>query len=219
MDKILEALKDLLKEGVTQDAVRAALAEPVKELNPLEGVAPESVGLLLSKSPALKSAFDKKVDETVKKWSETNFDKMYQERHAKEHPETDPAMQKVRELEAKYQDSEKARRRERLMLAAMTKAKELKLPDEVTVILDRLVGEDEETTFSNLSKLEFIPKAIQKGIEDVVKGKFRSEPPKGGTTFTSNPWKKETFNLTKQGELLKTDQATAERLMAEAKGA
>lgn len=50
---------------------------------------------------------------------------------------------------------------------------------------------------------------------------FRQEqsgysPVGGNGSYMANPWKKETFNLTKQGEIFKTDPARAKELMAAA---
>lgn len=219
MDKILEALKAFLKDGTDVKAVEAAITEPLKAINPLEGVTVESVGTLLSKQPALKAAFDRKVEETTKKWAETNFDRLYQERFTKEHPEADPTKKEVQELKRQLEAEQALRRKKELHAAALLKAKELGLPDEAAGVLDRFLDDDEEKTFANLQKLAWIPAKIQKTVEEQLKDKFRSTPPKAGTPPGFNPWKKDQFNLTKQGELLKTDPALAEKLKVEAQGA
>lgn len=54
---------------------------------------------------------------------------------------------------------------------------------------------------------------------DESKGTGGKGSQKGGTGDGTNPWKKETFNLTKQSEIFKADPARAERLKAEATAA
>lgn len=70
---------------------------------------------------------------------------------------------------------------------------------------------------------EAIKAALEAVLKDVpelkgANGGAGSGNNPGDQSKSENPWKKETFNLTKQAEILKKDPALAERLKAEAKG-
>ena len=53
--------------------------------------------------------------------------------------------------------------------------------------------------------------AIEKAIDDKVKGRTPSGNPQQQTGEV-NPWKKETFNLTKQGEIIMSNPSVAEQM-------
>lgn len=78
---------------------------------------------------------------------------------------------------------------------------------------------DEDTDFEEA--LETVLKkyphfAKQEDGEDETKKKQSYKPKKGGKEKPLNPWAKETFNLTKQGELIKEDPTAAKELAASA---
>lgn len=178
MDKILKALASFLKEGADVEAIKTAIEPLLKELNPIEGLNPENVGAFLSQTPVLKAAFDKKVEATSKKRFEDEFEKAYQARYVKDHPDEDPTRKEVRQLKADLEKEKLEGRRRDLLGKAQAKAKELKLPDEAASLYEHLIGDDEDATYANLSKLSFIPTVISKGIEAGVAAKIKTPTPR-----------------------------------------
>jgi hypothetical protein len=81
------------------------------------------------------------------------------------------------------------------------------------------VGQDEESTTNNLTALESIwQQHLQKAVEEKFKESGRSpNNTGGGGSGQTNPWKRETFNLTEQGRLLRDNPELARQLMAQAK--
>lgn len=79
---------------------------------------------------------------------------------------------------------------------------------------------DDETDFEEaletvLKKYPHFAKQ-QEEEEDETKKKQSYKPKKGGKEKPLNPWAKETYNLTKQGELIKEDPTAAKELAASA---
>ena len=85
--------------------------------------------------------------------------------------------------------------------------------------IDMLVAKDAETTYTNIDTFKSnFDKAVQKAVEERFKSGGR-EPNnnQGSGNGGVNPWKSETFNLTKQGEILKQNPELAKSLMNNAK--
>jgi hypothetical protein len=83
---------------------------------------------------------------------------------------------------------------------------------------DILAGATVEDTDARITVFE---KAWNDAINAAVQEKFKQgggdpNKGKGGPGGDVNPWKKETFNMTKQAEILKSDPARAKALMAAA---
>ena len=78
-----------------------------------------------------------------------------------------------------------------------------------------VMTEEAESTNERIKALkELFNEAVQEEANQRFK---RPSPRMGGSTLASdNPWRKETFNLTKQGQLLKNDPERARVLMREA---
>lgn len=76
-----------------------------------------------------------------------------------------------------------------------------------------------EAKFGKDGKLEDVENFV-KSAKEAHPSMFRQEaaysPAGGAAAATVNPWKKDTFNMTKQGEILKADPAQAKELMAAA---
>ena len=106
------------------------------------------------------------------------------------------------------------------MAAVQAKAKD---PDDVLLFVDfgKIVIDDDGTVTGLDEQMTTLleKKAYLFGEEGGSKGgSGGGNPPGGGGNFPpkDNPWKSETFNLTKQGQVLKTDPALAQKLMQEA---
>lgn len=83
-------------------------------------------------------------------------------------------------------------------------------------LLQVLVTEEAETTHDAVKNfLSLFEAKVQEGVKVALSG----TPPKANTKRdqVENPWSKDTFNLTKQGELLKSNPALAAQLRAAAK--
>lgn len=83
-------------------------------------------------------------------------------------------------------------------------------------LLKVLVTEEAETTHDAVKNfLSLFEAKVQEGVKVALSG----TPPKANTKRdqVENPWSKDTFNLTKQGELLKSNPALAAQLRAAAK--
>lgn len=137
--------------------------------------------------------------------------------------EPDPNKNFEKQLEdarAKAREAEQ-RANERLILAEVKAlAAEMGLvdADAALALMDRskIAVKDDGTVEGAKEALEALVAAkpwLKKTAGQTVGG--GTNPPGAGSAQI-NPWKSETFNLTKQGEILKTNPALAQKLMAEA---
>ena len=97
--------------------------------------------------PKLDSYFTKGLDT----WKNNNLQKLIDEEVSKKLPSETPEQKQLKELQQKIVEIEQEKTRETLKNKALSIASEKKLP---TSLIDFLIGQDEETTTSNLSKLE-----------------------------------------------------------------
>ncbi|MEC1772829.1 DUF4355 domain-containing protein [Schinkia azotoformans] len=97
--------------------------------------------------PKLDSYFTK----GLSTWKENNLQKLIDEEVSKKLPSETPEQKQLKELQQKLVQMEQEKTRESLKNKALSIASEKKLP---TSLIDFLIGQDEETTTSNLSKLE-----------------------------------------------------------------
>lgn len=86
---------------------------------------------------------------------------------------------------------------------------------------DILVFTDAASTNASLDAVE---KAFRESVETGVNERLRGGTPpggggggQGGSGGQKNPWKKETYNLTEQGKILKEDPDLAKQLIAASK--
>ncbi|MEC1726927.1 DUF4355 domain-containing protein [Schinkia azotoformans] len=97
--------------------------------------------------PKLDSYFTKGLDT----WKNNNLQKLIDEEVSKKLPSETPEQKQLKELQQKLVQMEQEKTRETLKNKALSIASEKKLP---TSLIDFLIGQDEETTTSNLTKLE-----------------------------------------------------------------
>ena len=86
-------------------------------------------------------------------------------------------------------------------------------------LLPLVMGKDEDDTSERLEKLEtYVNQRIETATKELLKGK--SNPTSSGTgthTVTqNNPWSKDSFNMTKQAEIVQNDPEQAKQLISEA---
>jgi hypothetical protein len=117
--------------------------------------------------PKIDSHFTKGLET----WKSNNLEKLINEEVAKRNPSETPEQKKIRELEQRLNQKEEEEKRQILMNKGLIKADEKKLPKE---LVSFFLGEDEESTTTNLSKLEEIfNKHITETVEQRVRGGYK----------------------------------------------
>jgi hypothetical protein len=213
-------LKKLLDAGtIDQAAYDAAIAEA----NNSSGGGGSGGALTAEQVQAM-------IAEAVKKAEQSAGDKVRTEYAAKLKAEQE---EKDRLLKEKMSDEEKAKfEREKLQKYLEEREKSLKQREVALHTIDKLteaklplsfkdflVADTTEDADKNIAAFQT---AWQAAIKAEVDAKFKehgSDPGKGkggAGTNTVNPWKAETFNLTKQAQILKDDPELAKQLMAQA---
>lgn len=119
----------------------------------------------------LDSEKDKHHNTALETWKSNNLDTFVEAEIKKRNPDKTPAEIELETLRKQFEDSEKARAREKLMNEAIKQANEKGLPID---LLDFFVSEDEEKTTANLAKLEEVyNKAVQASVESKFKDNGR----------------------------------------------
>jgi hypothetical protein len=183
---------------------------------------PESIAAYLKteegKKAALKtvqSDIDRRVTEGIESFKTNNLDKLVEEAYNKKHPPEDERDARIRALEERDRQREAELTREKRRTAALQRLGEEQLPVE---LVDRLIGDTDEDTSTHI---ETYKKVFTETVNLAVEARMKAnKPPKPGdddpTKSEVNPWKKKTWNMTKQGEIFKADPEKAARLKAEA---
>jgi len=131
--------------------------------------------------------------------------------------EKKPTATEARIMELEKRERERDAREARLTLEnkALTLISKAGLPSEMAVFF---VAADEEKTEANIKAFQALYNASVTAEVD-KRLKVTSKQPGGKEnekSTTVNPWKKETFNLTSQGQIAKEDPVKAVKLAAEA---
>lgn len=177
---MLESLLKLvdIKEGVSEDDVKSYLEGLTKST-------PEGVQQFLETDEGkrlLQPILDRYHTKSLETWKEKSLPKLIDEKIKELYPDETPEQKKLRELEQKLTDAEKARIKESLRNKALSIATQKGLPLE---LVDYFVGPDEDTTISNLDGLDKIWKEqIKVGVESKFKDNGRTvhrntDAPKG----------------------------------------
>lgn len=164
--------------------------------------------LIQSEADKVRTEYAKKLRDREDELEKIKREKMTDEERAK--ADLDKAQKDLADKEAELQAREVA-----LHTFDQLKTKELPLD-----FKEFVTGKTIEETDALIEKFSGL---WAKGLKEAVDKRFKEggrEPQggKGGATGTVNPWKKETLNLTKQAEILKSDPALAQQLIAAAKG-
>ena len=105
-------------------------------------------------------------------WKDNHLQGLIDEAVVKANPQETPEQKRIRELEQKVQEAERARAREQLTNVATKHATEKGLPVE---LVDFFLGEDEQSTLTNLNVLDkHYQSVIQKQVDDRFKGNGRT---------------------------------------------
>lgn len=127
----------------------------------------------------LQSLTDAKVTKGIETFKTNNLQKILDDEIAKRFPPETEEAKKLRELEKRINDQQAEIKKKDLLTAAIKKATEKGLP---VSLIDRFLGDDEETTEKNLSALE---EELKKAVETQVELKFKAggrEPGAGSPT-------------------------------------
>lgn len=171
----LEKLIAFLKE-------KEASAEVLSFVEGLKPVSVETVKDFVENNEdgkrLLASLTDAKVTKGIESWKGNNLQKAIDEEIAKRYPPETEEAKKLRELEKKQNDLLAELKKKDLLTAAIKKATEKGLP---IGLIDRFLGDDEESTEKNLGAFE---EQWKKAVEAQVEQKFKAggrEPGAGGT--------------------------------------
>jgi len=162
--------------------------------------------------PMLDSHFSR----GLQTWKDNNLDKLVVELHDKKFPPEDDRDKENRDLKERMAKLERDALRSALRADALKVAAERGLPIDV---IDHFIAEDEPTTTANLTKLE---QSFGAAVAAEVEKRLKTTPkPKdgdgqGGQKSEINPWKKDTWNLTEQGRLVRDEPERAAKMKAEA---
>lgn len=119
----------------------------------------------------------------------------------------------LQELEDELKAEKQARIRSELQTKAIIMATQKGLPVEMGAYF---VGQNEDTAAANLAALDNIGKQPSwKAVEEKFKECSRN-PAHNYNDTQINPWKKETFNLTEQGRILRDNQELAKQFQSQA---
>ncbi|MGX2958038.1 DUF4355 domain-containing protein [Peribacillus sp. JNUCC 23] len=174
----LEAIKKFLSDNKDQDDVKTYLGElSAVSADKVKGFLDTDEGKRLVQ-PKLDAHFTKGLET----WKTNNLETLITDEVNKRNPQKTPAEIEVEKLRKEIEGERKARNRETLVNKALKVAKEKNLPDG---IIDFFIGEDEDGTTSNLSKLEEeYTKAVQTAVDAKFKEHGRSIEPGGGNPGT-----------------------------------
>lgn len=157
----IEQLKTLVESGD-----KAALESHI-----YKALEKEDVALVQSVNADVRSVIDAEKDRHHSKaldtWKANNLDTLVDAEVKKLNPDKSPAEIELEKLKKQFEDSEKARNREKQMNQAIKTATDKGLPID---LLDYFVSDDEEKTTANLSKLEEV---YNKAVQASVDGKFK----------------------------------------------
>ncbi|WP_026887716.1 DUF4355 domain-containing protein [Clostridium beijerinckii] len=178
-NEINELLKDLAEDADIDDVVKGN--ETLSKLFEKDLTIDDVKNFLDSNEDGkkyLQQYGDTRVTDGIKSWQKNNLQKLIDDAVSKTNPQETPEQKMIRELQEKFEQSEKQRTQETLRNKALKVATEKKLPGD---LIDYLIGQDEETTLKNLDNFNDIySKTISQAIEEKLKGGYK--PPSGDPT-------------------------------------
>lgn len=124
----------------------------------------------------LQPKIDSHFTKGLETWKTNNLEKLINEEVTKRNPQETPEQKQIRELTERLNNKETAERRQVVKNHALTHANNKKLPVD---IIDFFLGDNEEITTTNLTKLEeVLNNHIATAVEERLKGGYK--PPAGG---------------------------------------
>lgn len=160
----------------------------------------------------LDSEKDRHYNVAFETWKSNNLEGLIDSKVKELYPQKDPKDLEIEKLKLEFENMKKQAMKKEITNKAIKELTTKTLPVE---LIDFFNIENEEQTLSNIGKLEQIFASYK---ENVLKefDKSSYKPNVGSNVQISNPWAKETFNLTKQGELLHSNPDLAKQFIAQA---
>ncbi|KAA6450958.1 DUF4355 domain-containing protein [Bacillus swezeyi] len=175
----LEEVKQFLDANKENEDVKAYLEElSAVSADKVKGFLETEEGKRLIQ-PRLDAHFTKSLDT----WKANNLDDLVNSKVKELYPEETEEQKRIRKLEQELEKQQKEAKREKLMNTAISYASEKGLP---TDLVAYFLGDDEETTMSNLGALEEkYSAAVQQEVENKFKENGRTVEPGGGSSGQS----------------------------------
>ncbi|MFP7454313.1 DUF4355 domain-containing protein [Bacillus safensis] len=159
----IEEIKQFLEQNKENEEVKAFVGElSAVSADKVKGFLETEEGKKLLQ-PRLDQHFTKSLDT----WKENNLEKIVEEEVSKRNPSKTPEQLEVEKLRKEIEAEKAARNRETLVNKALKAADEKKLPKDV---IDFFIGENEDSTLENLSKLE---ESFNAAVQAAVDVKFK----------------------------------------------
>lgn len=207
----LQAIKHFLDENKDSEEVQAFLAElRTPSLDDIRRLAEEHDDV----RTWLQSEKDRHFSKGLETWKQKTLPQILEEEIKKRYPEETPEQRELRELRQQIEQMRREKEREALRAKAKDFAIEKKLPAH---LVDFFIGETEEATLENLGMLEEVwNQSLKTVVDDTFKQHGREPYRTTGQPQMENPWRKETFNLTKQAQIIRENPELAKQLQKEA---
>ncbi|MCY7563819.1 DUF4355 domain-containing protein [Bacillus safensis] len=159
----IEDIKHFLEQNKENEEVKAFVGE-------LSAVSADKVKGFLETEEGkklLQPRLDQHFTKGLETWKDNNLEKIVEEEVSKRNPSKTPEQIEVEKLRKEIEAERAARNRETLVNKALKAADEKKLPKDV---IDFFIGENEDTTLENLSKLE---QSFNAAVQAAVDVKFK----------------------------------------------
>lgn len=159
----LEEIKQYFNDNKDNDEVKAYLGE-------LSAVSADKVKGFLNTDEGkrlIQPDLDRYHNKSLESWKQNNLDSLVEAELQKRNPSKTPEQIELEKLRKEIEDERKARNRETLVNKALKVADEKQLPKGV---IDYFIGENEEATLENLSKLEEV---FSQSVQSAVDSKFK----------------------------------------------
>ena len=159
----IEEIKQFLEQNKDNEEVKAFVGE-------LSAVSADKVKGFLETEEGkkiLQPRLDQHFTKSLDTWKENNLEKIVEDEVSKRNPSKTPEQLEVEKLRKEIEAEKAARNRETLVNKALKAADEKKLPKDV---IDFFIGENEDSTLENLSKLE---ESFNAAVQAAVDAKFK----------------------------------------------
>lgn len=170
----LEQLKELV-EGGDAAALDTYLYKAIEK---------EDVALVQKINASVRSAIDSEKDthhaKALDTWKANHLETLVDEEVKKRNPEKSPAEIEVEKLRKEIENERTARNRETLKNTALKKLSDESLTLDLE-LLDRLIGDDEETTLKHIELVKNLTEAVKQSAIDSVYDKNNGTPEKSST--------------------------------------
>lgn len=176
----IEELKELIESG-DKASIDTYLYKAIEK---------EDVALVQKINTDVRSAIDSEKDTHANKhletWKANHLDTLVEEEVKKRNPEKTPEQIEIEKLRAEIAAERKEREREALKTSALETLTKESLP---TDLLEKLIGDDADTTTSNVELFKSVVEKVKQSTLDSVYGE------NGGTPERSTDKKADTTDL------------------------